>query len=211
MKENFKTYQQRVQTLFSSEQALRATMFYKLVKYEARAMYRAHQVDENGSPLRVFEHYRGTFLILADEAGFLDFSLLMTGLGHDVLEDTRMSLEEIEFLCGRSTGSAIGYASKCPKAGFEMRLLNSNNWRALVVKIADRTYNLRTLGEDREFASKIITETARLYPAIVKEAYRIIPSEYLHCMKALVSLFAQELEDAIAKYNLVINTEDVAP
>lgn len=195
MAENFTSFMQRMEMFFPHSQAVQASVFYKLIKNEFRSYKRRSQTDTLGNPLRYFEHLRGTALILIDEAGLIDFVTIMAALGHDAIEDTRMSLEEVTLVVGPEVSKTIALCSKCPKEGFFKRLCLHGTWRVLMVKIADRIYNLRTLGDDKEFARKQLDETNREFVHLCPLLQKLTPIEFDKSAAALVSLLHEEIHN----------------
>lgn len=161
--ENFKTFMQRMEAYFPYSECIRAKVFYKLVKNEFRSQYRKSEFNSQGEAIRYFEHLRRVAILLIDEVGLIDFTVIMSALGHDAIEDTRMELEEITFVCGEEVAKTIAMCSKTPKNGFRDRLIKLGTWRALAVKVADRIDNLRTLGTDSDFIQKTLKETREMY------------------------------------------------
>ncbi len=193
MAENFVSFMQRMEMFFPHSQCVQASVFYKLIKNEFRSFTRRSQTNNLGEPLRYFEHLRGTALILIDEIGLLDFTTIMAALGHDAIEDTRMSLEEVTLICGPEVSKTIALCSKCPKEGFEKRLILHGTWRVLMVKIADRIHNLRTLGTNQAFKDKTIKETSEMYLPLTMLMVNLTPEEWRKQAKILQNLLLEEL------------------
>lgn len=203
MAEDFKSFMQRMEMFFPHTQAIQASVFYKLIKNEFRSYKRRSQTDTLGNPLRYFEHLRGTALILIDEAGLIDFITIMAALGHDAIEDTRMSLEEVTLVCGPEVSKTIALCSKCPKEGFFKRLCLHGTWRVLMVKIADRVYNLRTVGTDPLFMKKQYDETTKEFVHLSGLLIKLTPSEYKDSAEQLRDLLNNEVNSLKEKLDNV--------
>ncbi len=124
----------------------------------------------------------------------MDETTVAAGLLHDTVEDTLTSLEEIERLFGASVAFLVGGLTKIAKVQFtsaqerqaenfrKMLLAKSQDIRKLLIKLADRLHNMRTLDFLKEDAKRrIAQETLDIY---VPLAHRL----GIHWMK-------QELEE----------------
>ena len=161
--ENYDSFMQRMELFFLHSDCVTISIFYKLIKYEFRAKFRRDEKDENDELIRYFEHLRRVTLILLDEVGIVNLTAILVALGHDAVEDTRMTLEEITRVCGIEVSKRIALCSKVPKQGFEKRLQLHADWITLAVKVADRIDNLRSLGPDQAFRQKQCDETRYMY------------------------------------------------
>jgi GTP diphosphokinase / guanosine-3',5'-bis(diphosphate) 3'-diphosphatase len=112
--------------------------------------------------------------ILADMK--LDAATLITGLLHDTVEDTLATLEQIEENFGKDVAFLVDGLTKIAKITFEskekrkaenyrkMILAMSTDIRILMVKLADRLHNMRTLQfQPEEKQLQIAQETLDLY------------------------------------------------
>jgi GTP pyrophosphokinase len=106
----------------------------------------------------------------------LDAVSIICGLLHDVVEDTHVSQEEISEQFGPEIGEIVEGLTKLSKLEYQDRAwLNAENVRkllvamgkdvrVLLVKLADRLHNMRTLGAMREEKRRRIAhETMELY------------------------------------------------
>ena len=112
--------------------------------------------------------------ICADEIGFGTTSIICALL-HDVVEDTEISLEEIEGMFGPKVAKIIDGLTKISGVfdqtlslqaeNFRKMLLTlSDDVRVILIKLADRLHNMRTLESmKREKQMKIASETLYLY------------------------------------------------
>jgi GTP pyrophosphokinase len=131
------------------------------------------QLRASGDPY--FSHPVEVAGILAEMK--LDASSIVTGLLHDTLEDTDATREEISGLFGENVArlvdgvtklSRLEVQSESTKEAENLRklvLAMSSDIRVLLVKLADRLHNMRTLGHirDPERRKRIARETMDLY------------------------------------------------
>ncbi len=106
----------------------------------------------------------------------MDVVCIAAGLLHDVIEDTPADLQEITDLFGAETANIVDGVTKISKIHFKNRELRqaenvrkmilamSNDIRVILVKLADRLHNMRTLGFQSERKQKLIAqETLDIY------------------------------------------------
>lgn len=106
----------------------------------------------------------------------MDVICVVAGLLHDTIEDTDVELEEIRRLFGEETANIVGGVTKISKMQFSSRkqqqaenirkmiLAMSSDIRVILVKLADRLHNMRTLGYQRpEKQRYIAAETLDIY------------------------------------------------
>lgn len=143
-----------------------------------RAVYdfaeKAHsgQIRRSGEPY--ISHPLGVSSILADLR--LDVATVATGLLHDTVEDTDVTLEEIENLFGETTMNLVDGVTKISKIRFrhthekqgenirKMIVAMGKDVRVILVKLADRLHNMRTM-ESMPFdkQARIAQETLDIY------------------------------------------------
>jgi GTP diphosphokinase / guanosine-3',5'-bis(diphosphate) 3'-diphosphatase len=146
-------------------------------------------------------------LICVEEIGLGPTSIICALL-HDVVEDTDISLEEIEKVFGSKVASIIDGLTKI-KGNFEqsqsaqaenfrkMLLTLSTDVRVILIKLADRLHNMRTLGSmARNSQLKIAHETIYIYAPL---AHRL----GLYQIKS-------ELEDLYLKYTEVETYREIS-
>ena len=109
----------------------------------------------------------------------MDMACLETGLLHDVVEDTSATLEEIRKNFGDEVARCVDGVTKLSKLNLasreerqaesvrKMLLAMVNDIRVVLVKLADRLHNMRTLGSlPREKQVRIAQETIEIYAPI---------------------------------------------
>ncbi|HVE91103.1 MAG TPA: HD domain-containing protein, partial [Actinomycetota bacterium] len=119
----------------------------------AHAMH-AGQLRKSGEPF--ITHPLGVAVILADIG--LDVTSVIAALLHDAVEDTDASLEELREGFGEEVAEIIDGLTKIAKIGFtsvehakaenyrKMMVAMARDVRVIIVKLADRLHNMRTLG-----------------------------------------------------------------
>ncbi len=133
------------------------------------------QMRQSGDPY--ITHPLAVANILADM--HLDHESLMAGLLHDVIEDTGVSKGQISRRFGRTVADLVDGVSKLSGIEFEtkaqlqaesfqkMTLAMSKDIRVVIVKLADRLHNMRTLGVlAPEKRRRIARETLEIYAPI---------------------------------------------
>ena len=133
------------------------------------------QMRESGEPYMI--HPLHVTMILADMQ--MDMVCLMTGLLHDTVEDTSLSLEQIKKEFGPEVAACVDGVTKLSKLKLysreerqaesvrKMLLAMVNDIRVIIVKLADRLHNMRTLDAlPRERQLRISQETAEIYAPI---------------------------------------------
>jgi GTP pyrophosphokinase len=106
----------------------------------------------------------------------LDEASVATGLLHDTVEDTLTTIEDLERFFGQEIATLVDGVTKISKIEFQskeerqaenfrkMILAMSRDIRVLLVKLADRLHNMRTLGPmPPEAQQRIARETMEIY------------------------------------------------
>lgn len=125
--------------------------------YQAYLMaLEAHREQKRSSGEPYITHPVAVACILADM--HMDAQSLMAALLHDVIEDTGISKEAIATQFGQSVAELVDGVSKLTQIEFKSRaeaqaenfrkmvLAMSRDIRVMIVKLADRLHNMRTLG-----------------------------------------------------------------
>lgn len=143
--------------------------------YIFSAKEHANQKRASGEPYLI--HPLSVADLLADMR--LDVATVCTGLLHDVIEDTLTTLDELRNMFGDEVAmlvdgvtkiSNLGKVSKAEAQAENLRkmiLAMVKDVRVVLVKLADRTHNMRTLGFlSPEKRKRIAQETLEVYAPI---------------------------------------------
>ena len=135
----------------------------------------AGQYRKGGDPY--ITHPMAVSRILAD--WHMDIQTLVAALLHDVMEDTDVSQEQIELEFGAPVAALVDGVTKLDKLHFEnkahaqaenfrkMLLAMARDIRVVLIKLADRLHNMRTLeAMSEEQRQRIATETIEIYAPI---------------------------------------------
>src|SRR5579862_2203944 len=143
--------------------------------YDFAAQFHADQTRASGEPY--LSHPLAVAHILADMK--FDVTTLCAALLHDVVEDTKVPLEKITEQFGAEVASLVEGTTKISRLDFlapearqaenvrKMLLAMVNDVRVVVIKLADRLHNMRTLNflpPDRQ--QKIARETIDIYAPV---------------------------------------------
>lgn len=128
--------------------------------------------------------------ICAEEMG-LGTTAIVCALLHDTIEDTHMTLNDIEELFGLKARTIINGLTKIPEVFDDNISIQAENFRKLIltisddlrvafIKIADRLHNMRTLDSMRpDKQLKIASETEFLYaPLAHRLGFNAIKNEF---------------------------------
>jgi GTP pyrophosphokinase len=143
--------------------------------YDYSARMHAEQKRMSGEPYVI--HPLNVALIIAQL--HLDLPSVVTGLLHDVIEDTGASLDEVKGLFGEEVARLVDGMTKVSKITFSSReekqaenfrkmiIAMAHDIRVVLIKLADRLHNMRTLDHlppDRQ--EEISRETLEIYAPI---------------------------------------------
>ncbi|GJM60133.1 MULTISPECIES: RelA/SpoT family protein [Persicobacter] len=169
----------------------------KIIKKAFYTSMEAHQDMRRKSGEPYIFHPIEVAMICIDEIG-LGTTSIVAALLHDVVEDTEIELTDIERDFGPKVAQIIDgltkisgvfeYGTSAQAENFRKMLLTlSEDVRVILIKLADRLHNMRTLGSmPRHKQLKIASETIYLYAPL---AHRL----GLYAIKS-------ELEDLYLKY-----------
>jgi GTP pyrophosphokinase len=143
--------------------------------YDYSARMHVEQKRMSGEPYVI--HPLNVALIIAQLR--LDLPSVITGLLHDVIEDTGASLDEVQGLFGEEVARLVDGMTKVSKITFSSReekqaenfrkmiIAMAHDIRVVLIKLADRLHNMRTLDHlppDRQ--EEISRETLEIYAPI---------------------------------------------
>jgi len=145
--------------------------------YKYSAKCHSGQMRQSGDPY--ITHPLAVANILADM--HMDHESLMAALLHDVIEDTGVTKGQISRRFGRTVADLVDGVSKLTEIEFEtkaeqqaesfqkMTLAMSRDIRVVLVKLADRLHNMRTLGGlSPEKRRRVARETLEIYAPIAQ-------------------------------------------
>jgi len=192
------------------------------------------QLRKTGEPF--LEHPLNTALILADF--HLDAETLAAALLHDVLEDCGVSLDEVEARFGPEVAKLVDGVTKLSrltshsrtqeaktKAQAEnlrkMLLATAEDLRVVLIKLADRLHNMRTLGAlPAERRRAIAQETLEIYAPLAHRlgvrqakwqledlAFRYLEPRAYHRVARLVAGKRAEREGYITEVSEILRRE----
>jgi GTP pyrophosphokinase len=143
--------------------------------YEFSQKHHAGQTRASGEPYLV--HPLEVGIILADMR--LDTTAIAAGLLHDSVEDTSVTIEQIQADFGEQVAHIVEGVTKISRIDFASReeaqaenvrkmvLAMVDDIRVVLIKLADRLHNMRTLQHlSQERQEKIARETLEIYAPI---------------------------------------------
>ncbi|WP_299795087.1 bifunctional GTP diphosphokinase/guanosine-3',5'-bis pyrophosphate 3'-pyrophosphohydrolase [uncultured Shewanella sp.] len=149
----------------------------ELLKQAYQVARDAHEGQMRTSGEPYITHPVAVARILADMR--LDHETLMAALLHDTIEDTPVTKEELAELFSESIAELVEGVSKLDKLKFrdkkeaqaenfrKMMMAMTQDIRVILIKLADRTHNMRTLGALRpDKRRRIARETLEIYAPI---------------------------------------------
>jgi len=169
----------------------------KIIRKAFDVAVEAHKEDRRKTGEPYIYHPIAVARIVAEEMG-LDTTAIVCALLHDTVEDTYLTIEDIETLFGKNEreiidgltkiSDVVGATTSAQAENFRKLLLTiSSDIRVILIKIADRLHNMRTLGSMPPHKQlKIASETLFMYAPL---AHRL----GLYSVKT-------ELEDLSLKY-----------
>ena len=149
----------------------------ELLKQAYQVARDAHEGQMRTSGEPYITHPVAVARILADMR--LDHETLMAALLHDTIEDTPVTKDELAELFSESIAELVEGVSKLDKLKFrdkkeaqaenfrKMMMAMTQDIRVILIKLADRTHNMRTLGALRpDKRRRIARETLEIYAPI---------------------------------------------
>ncbi len=187
------------------------------------------QTRLSGEPYLV--HPMEVAAILADLK--LDVPTVVTGLLHDTVEDTLATLEELAAMFGDEVSRLVDGVTKIGKIHFKtkeesqaenfrkMLLAMANDIRVILVKLADRLHNMRTLQYQPELKQRSIArETLDIYAPIANRlgiswikseledlSFRYIDPQVYYDLASKVAKKKKEREAYVEEVKSIINAK----
>jgi guanosine-3',5'-bis(diphosphate) 3'-pyrophosphohydrolase len=137
----------------------------------------AGQTRKSGEPY--ITHPVAVAKVLAEQG--LDVETLIAAILHDTLEDTELSHDQLAGEFGETVAELVDGVTKLDKLQFrdrqeaaaesfrKMLLAMSRDLRVILIKLADRLHNMRTLGaQSPESRNRIARETIEIYAPIAQ-------------------------------------------
>jgi GTP diphosphokinase / guanosine-3',5'-bis(diphosphate) 3'-diphosphatase len=137
----------------------------------------AHQIRASGEPY--YQHPFSVAMILAEM--HLDEDSIITAILHDTVEDTEVLLDDIKNNFGDNIAKLVDGVTKLAKIKFQpdniregenfrkLLMAMSEDIRVLIVKLADRLHNMRTINHlSEKKAFRIAIETMEIYAPLAE-------------------------------------------
>ncbi|MDF7670107.1 bifunctional GTP diphosphokinase/guanosine-3',5'-bis pyrophosphate 3'-pyrophosphohydrolase [Orbaceae bacterium ESL0721] len=166
-----------MQYFCSLEEVVKAYLPAKQVKLIKEAYFfakKAHEGQFRSSGEPYVTHPVAVANILADMR--LDYETIIAALLHDTIEDTAITFQDISNKFGEHVAILVEGVSKLDKLKFRSRqeaqaenfrkmvLAMTEDVRVILIKLADRTHNMRTIGSLRpDKRRRIAKETLEIY------------------------------------------------
>ena len=204
--------------------------------YEFGKAAHASQKRSSGEPY--FSHPIAVAQILIEQK--LDLQTIITALLHDTVEDTEVTFEEIEKNFGENISNLVSGVTKLTKIenlstnqktaeNFrKLVVAMSQDIRVLLVKLADRLHNMRTLDyiKNEEKRKRIAKETVDIYAALAERIgmYKVRNElqdlAFAHLHREVKEYICQKLDEfkekksdlidnIIAKLTLILTKEKI--
>ena len=167
-----------VRTLETAAAYLPADQRETLIRaWRVGAAAHAGQTRKSGEPY--ITHPVAAATVLAEQG--VDVETLVAAILHDTIEDTPLTGEEIAAEFGTTVAELVEGVTKLDKLQFrdrqeaaaesfrKMMLAMARDLRVILIKLADRLHNMRTLGaQSSEARSRIARETLEIYAPIAQ-------------------------------------------
>lgn len=144
------------------------------------------------------EHILGVYNILKDECQIDDEEILVTALLHDTVEDTSCTLDDIEKAFGFEIREQVRLLTRIegePFSVYARRLFANGTDKTILVKLADRLHNLRTISymPDTNWIQKKIKQSYKDILNPLHETMKRIDGPY----NDKISMLADMIEEQI--------------
>jgi len=202
----FKALKVSIQSYLTAEQC-------EFIERGYRYAYIAHDGIKRASGEPYITHPVAVAEILADMQ--LDYEAITAALLHDVLEDTDTTYQELSDAFNPSVAELVEGVTKLDKVNFtdrkqaqaenirKMLIAMSKDFRVMLIKLADRVHNMRTLGSLRvEKRRRIAQETFEIFTPIADRLG-------LHKLKNELEDLAFKAQNA-SRYQVLKNSKEVA-
>ncbi len=181
------TFERLVQSqLYPSEYRL-VMLAYRMAKYGHRDQFRRDNLT------RYFDHCKGVGLIIVLECKVFLGKPICVGFMHDLVEDSFILMwDDIERIFGKDIYRGLRIVTKERDKDYYWGLtsVEPKDWWIILVKLADRLHNMRTLLNEAEaFQRKQLTETEEIYPGLIEVFRAKAPKRFRH----LADFFRTEL------------------
>ena len=202
-----------------------------LLEYAWNYSCEAHQEQKRASGEKYFVHCAAVAEILVDFK--MDLETVAAGLMHDVLEDTKIPHETFQKEFGDEIYALVAGVTKIETLKFSSRdEAQAENWRkmilatakdirVIVIKLADRLHNMRTLNFlTREKQLEISHETISLYAPLAQRlgifqlkseledlAFMVLhPKEFAE-LDAEIKAMTASRETSLARFKAVLESK----
>jgi len=139
-----------------------------------------HGIQQRASGVPYYSHPLGVAEIIAEMR--LDTDSIVTAILHDTIEDTDLTLEEIDKDFGKDVAKLVDGVTKLTKIKFhednvrqaenfrKLLIALSDDIRVLLIKLADRLHNMRTINfiNNPEKKKRIALETLEIYAPLAE-------------------------------------------
>jgi len=183
-----------------------------LLEYAWNYSSEAHQEQRRASGEKYFVHCAAVAEILVDYK--MDLETIAASLLHDVLEDTDVTDETFKKEFGEEIYNLVAGVTKIEALNFSSRdVAQAENWRkmilatardirVIIIKLADRLHNMRTLNYlPREKQLAISSETLSLYAPLAQRLGIFSLKSELEDL-SFKYLFPEEYQSLLAKVQL---------
>lgn len=135
------------------------------VKFHHKSQKRQH-----GTPY--WMHPEAVSKIIENELPVIDTEMTVIALLHDILEDTNVEKDELEYRFGKGIADNVEILSKnfSPNAETYFEKIKNSSDKIKIIKIVDRIHNLREihLTDDHPRIDKYICETERYIISVLE-------------------------------------------